>query len=95
MSSPLSPPKGSLPELKRVIVSMGTDCHGREPGASLAQLFGGKLNQWRAPRHDGPTARDTNVRPGDQALQQYGRAQDQLRQKLRWVRRRIKRLEAS
>ena len=64
----LAAEKGSLPELKRVIVSMGNQIAMEENlEASLAQLFGerGNSNRWRAPErpHGGPpgTARDTNV----------------------------------
>ena len=81
----LAAEKGSLPELKRVIVSMGNQIAMEENlEASLAQLFGGGKLQpvARAGTPDGAgTARDTNVIGlVDQALQQYGRAQDQLRQ---------------
>ena len=82
----LAAEKGSLPELKRVIVSMGNQIAMEENlEASLAQLFGGGKLQpvARAGTPDGGrgTARDTNVIGlVDQALQQYGRAQDQLRQ---------------
>jgi hypothetical protein len=81
----LAAEKGSLPELKRVIVSMGNQIAMEENlEVSLAQLFGGGKLQPVAragtPEAAG-TARDTNVIGlVDQALQQYGRAQDQLRQ---------------
>jgi uncharacterized membrane protein (UPF0182 family) len=85
----LAAEKGSLPELKRVIVSMGNQIAMEESlEASLTQLFGsgGKPQPVARPEVaavPGPpgTARDTNVRGlADQALQQYGRAQDLLRQ---------------
>jgi len=81
----LAAEKGSLPELKRVIVSMGNQIAMEENlEAALAQLFGGGRLQpmARAGTTTTPgTARDTGVIGlVDQALQQYGRAQDQLRQ---------------
>jgi len=85
----LAAEKGSLPELKRVLVSMGNQIAMEENlEASLAQLFGSGGKGQPATRAEtvaaaGPpgTARDTNVRGlADQALQQYGRAQDMLRQ---------------
>jgi hypothetical protein len=85
----LAAEKGSLPELKRVLVSMGNQIAMEENlEASLAQLFGSAGRPQPAARADiavavGPpgTARDTNVRGlVDQALQQYGRAQEMLRQ---------------
>ncbi|MBP2672778.1 MAG: conserved rane protein of unknown function, partial [candidate division NC10 bacterium] len=99
----LAAEKGSLPELKRVIVSMGNQIAMEENlEASLAQLFGSAATP--QPRVDaavtaGPpgTARDTNVRGlADQALQQYGRAQDMLRQgNFAGYGEEIKRLEAT
>jgi uncharacterized protein len=81
----LAAEKGSLPELKRVIVSMGNQIAMEENlETALAQLFGGGRLQpmARAGTATTPgTARDTGVSGlVDQALQQYGRAQDQLRQ---------------
>jgi hypothetical protein len=85
----LAAEKGSLPELKRVLVSMGNQIAMEENlEASLAQLFGSAGRAPSAARAEtavavGPpgTARDTNVRGlVDQALQQYGRAQEMLRQ---------------
>jgi uncharacterized membrane protein (UPF0182 family) len=84
----LAAEKGSLPELKRVLVSMGNQIAMEESlEASLAQLFGSGAKTQPTARTEtaaaGPpgTARDTNVRGlVDQALQQYGRAQDLLRQ---------------
>jgi uncharacterized protein len=85
----LAAAKGSLPELKRVIVYAGNQIAMEETlEASLAQLFGSAGRPQPAVRTEavaatGPpgTARDTNVRGlADQALQQYGRAQDMLRQ---------------
>jgi hypothetical protein len=101
----LAAEKGSLPELKRVIVSMGNQIAMEENlEASLAQLFGSAATPQPLPRVDaavtaGPpgTARDTNVRGlADQALQQYGRAQDMLRQgNFAGYGEEIKRLEAT
>jgi hypothetical protein len=101
----LAAEKGSLPELKRVIVSMGNQIAMEENlEASLAQLFGSAAAPQPLPRVDaavtaGPpgTARDTNVRGlADQALQQYGRAQDMLRQgNFAGYGEEIKRLEAT
>jgi uncharacterized membrane protein (UPF0182 family) len=85
----LAAEKGSLPELKRVLVSMGTQIAMEENlEASLAQLFGSKTKAQVASRTEtavvpsSPGApQGTNVRGlADQALQQYGRAQDMLRQ---------------
>ncbi|RPI02757.1 MAG: UPF0182 family protein, partial [Zetaproteobacteria bacterium] len=85
----LAAAKGSLPELKRVIVYVGNQIAMEETlEASLAQLFGSAGRpqpavHTKAAAATGPlgTARDTNVRGlADQALQQYGRAQDMLRQ---------------
>jgi len=84
----LAAEKGSLPELKRVIVSMGNQIAMEENlEASLHQLFGSggrALETARAAAAPvgGPTlGRESAVRPlVDQALQQYGRAQDFLRQ---------------
>lgn len=85
----LAAEKGSLPELKRVLVSMGNQIAMEENlEASLAQLFGSAGRSQPGARAEtapapGPagTARDTNVRGlADQAVQQYGRAQDMLRQ---------------
>ncbi len=85
----LAAEKGSLPELKRVIVSMGNQIAMEENlEDSLTQLFGSRARTPTAPRAEtaaaaGPpgTAPETNVRGlADQALQQYGRAQDMLRQ---------------
>jgi uncharacterized membrane protein (UPF0182 family) len=102
----LAAEKGSLPELKRVIVSMGNQIAMEENlEASLTQLFGsGAKAQPVVSRAEtaataGPpgTARDTNVRGlADQALQQYGRAQDMLRQgNFAGYGEEIKRLEAT
>jgi len=86
----LAAEKGSLPELKRVLVSVGNQIAMEETlEASLAQLFGSAGRPQPAGRPETAaaavappgTARDTNLRGlADQALQQYGRAQDMLRQ---------------
>jgi uncharacterized protein len=82
----LAAEKGSLPELKRVIVSMGNQIAMEESlEASLAQLFGigGKA---LAPRttpglESQAQPQETGVRGlADQAWQQYSRAQELLRQ---------------
>jgi uncharacterized membrane protein (UPF0182 family) len=85
----LAAEKGSLPELKRVIVSMGNQIAMEENlEASLGQLFGSGSKPQLTARTEAAsaasapgTARDTNVRGlADQALQQYGRALELLRQ---------------
>ena len=85
----LAAEKGSLPELKRVIVSMGNQIAMEENlEASLSQLFGGGAKGQAAARPETTSAaspvatqNDTGLRGlTDQALQQYGRAQDLLRQ---------------
>jgi uncharacterized protein len=83
----LAAEKGSLPELKRVIVSMGNQIAMEENlEASLAQLFGIGGKALTAVKGGTPPAaaalgRESGVRPlVDQAWQQYGRAQDMLRQ---------------
>jgi uncharacterized protein len=84
----LAAEKGSLPELKRVIVSMGNQIAMEENlEASLAQLFGagGKALTMARTEAPGPAAtprpQETGVRGlADQAWQQYGRAQEMLRQ---------------
>jgi len=102
----LAAEKGSLPELKRVIVSMGNQIAMEENlEASLTQLFGsgakvqpvGSRAETAATAGPPGTARDTNVRGlADQALQQYGRAQDMLRQgNFAGYGEEIKRLEAT
>ena len=82
----LAAEKGSLPELKRVIVSMGNQIAMEENlEASLAQLFGigGKaLARMATPGLAGqPGPQEIGVRGlVDQAWQQYSRAQELLRQ---------------
>jgi uncharacterized membrane protein (UPF0182 family) len=82
----LAAEKGSLPELKRVIVSMGNQIAMEESlEASLAQLFGigGKaLARTATPGPAGqPAPQETGLRGlTDQAWQQYSRAQELLRQ---------------
>jgi len=82
----LAAEKGSLPELKRVIVSMGNQIAMEENlEAALAQLFGigGKaLARTATPGLAGqPGPQETGVRGlADQAWQQYSRAQELLRQ---------------
>jgi len=84
----LAAEKGSLPELKRVIVSIGNQIAMEETlDASLAQLFGsaGKpqaVASTEAATSAGPApSRETGLRGlADQAWQQYGRAQELLKQ---------------
>ncbi len=82
----LAAEKGSLPELKRVIVSMGNQIAMEESlEASLAQLFGSggtALTRMATPALPGqPQPKETGVRGlADQAWQQYSRAQELLRQ---------------
>lgn len=83
----LAAEKGSLPELKRVIVSMGNQIAMEESlEASLMQLFGVGGRALAAGKAEAAPAPLTPGKSGglgrlvDQALQQYGRAQDQLRQ---------------
>lgn len=82
----LAAEKGSLPELKRVIVSMGNQIAMEENlEAALAQLFGigGKaLARMATPGPAGqPQPQEIGVRGlADQAWQQYNRAQELLRQ---------------
>jgi len=84
----LAAERGSLPELKRVIVAFGNQIAMEENlEASLAQIFGGPGKQRVVARAEGPQA--PGPAPGgpesirglvDQAWQQYTRAQDLLRQ---------------
>jgi uncharacterized membrane protein (UPF0182 family) len=85
----LAAEKGSLPELKRVIVSMGNQIAMEENlEASLSQLFGSGSKVQVAARPETQGAASPAAAPSetglrgltDQALQQYGRAQDALRQ---------------
>ena len=86
----LAAEKGSLPELKRVIVAFGNQIAMEENlEASLAAIFGapGKgpvVARVELPAGQAPAPlpkRETGVRGlVDQALQQYSRAQDHLRQ---------------
>ena len=87
----LAAEKGSLPELKRVIVSMGNQIAMEENlEAALSQLFGSgaKVQVASRPETPGASATSPGAAPNetglrgltDQALQQYGRAQDALRQ---------------
>ena len=82
----LAAEKGSLPELKRVIVSMGNQIAMEESlEASLAQLFGTggtALARMATPALAGQSQpQETGVRGlADQAWQQYSRAQELLRQ---------------
>jgi uncharacterized membrane protein (UPF0182 family) len=84
----LAAEKGSLPELKRVIVSMGNQIAMEENlEASLAQLFGIGGRALTASKGEAapPAApalgRESGIRSlVDQAWQQYGRAQELLRQ---------------
>ena len=83
----LAADKGSLPELKRVIVAFGNQIAMEENlEASLGQIFGGPGKQQAVARAEAPAP---GPAPGpresirglvDQALQQYTRAQDMLRQ---------------
>jgi hypothetical protein len=84
----LAAEKGSLPELKRVIVAFGNQIAMEENlEASLAQIFGGPGKQRVVARAEAPQA--PGPAPGgpesirglvDQAWQQYARAQEFLRQ---------------
>ena len=83
----LAAEKGSLPELKRVIVAFGNQIAMEENlEASLQQIFGapGKPPAARGETAAAPPAPgtvDSSVRGlVDQAWQQYGRAQEMLRQ---------------
>ena len=86
----LAAEKGSLPELKRVLVAAGNQIAMEENlEASLAQIFGasGRLAQAIArtdtspPGQAPPAARDLNLKGlADQAFQQFGKAQELLRQ---------------
>ncbi|HSC71140.1 MAG TPA: UPF0182 family protein, partial [Candidatus Methylomirabilis sp.] len=86
----LAAEKGSLPELKRVIVAFGNQIAMEENlESSLSQIFGapGKgpvVARVELPAGQAPAPlpkREAGVRAlADQALQQYSRAQDQLRQ---------------
>ncbi len=85
----LAAEKGSLPELKRVIVAFGNQIAMEENlEASLTQIFGGQgkpqraLAQAEVPQIPGSApAPQENIRGlVDQAWQQYTRAQDLLRQ---------------
>jgi len=84
----LAAEKGSLPELKRVIVAFGNQIAMEENlEASLAQIFGGPGKRPVVARAEPATAsapplgREAGVRSlVDQAWQQYSRAQDLLRQ---------------
>jgi uncharacterized membrane protein (UPF0182 family) len=84
----LAAEKGSLPELKRVIVAMGNQIAMEENlEASLSQLFGAAgrgavvARAEAAPAPRPAPGREGTVRQlADQAWQQYSRAQDLLRQ---------------
>jgi hypothetical protein len=84
----LAAEKGSLPELKRVIVAFGNQIAMEENlEASLAQIFGGQGKQRvvariEAPQAPGsaPASQESIRGLVDQAWQQYTRAQDLLRQ---------------
>ena len=82
----LAAEKGSLPELKRVIVAFGNQIAMEENlEASLAQIFGGPGKQpalaRAVPAGAAAPVTETNVRGlADQAWQQYTRAQEFLRQ---------------
>jgi hypothetical protein len=84
----LAAEKGSLPELKRVLVAFGNQIAMEENlEASLAQIFGGPGRQRiaarpEAPQTPGPSPAGPESVRGlvDQASQQYARAQDFLRQ---------------
>ncbi|HSB78606.1 MAG TPA: UPF0182 family protein [Candidatus Methylomirabilis sp.] len=84
----LAAEKGSLPELKRVIVAFGNQIAMEENlEASLGQIFGGPGKQRAVARAETPTAPGSPPGPResvrglvDQAWQQYTRAQDMLRQ---------------
>jgi uncharacterized membrane protein (UPF0182 family) len=84
----LAAEKGSLPELKRVLVAFGNQIAMEENlEASLSQIFGGPGRGPAVARAEpGPTAGPPQAREGgvrglvDQAWQQYSRAQDLLRQ---------------
>ncbi len=86
----LAAEKGSLPELKRVLVAAGNQIAMEENlEASLAQIFGGSGRATPAvARTDTPApgqapiaARDLNLKGlADQAYQQFGKAQEMLRQ---------------
>jgi hypothetical protein len=84
----LAAEKGSLPELKRVIVAFGNQIAMEENlEASLAQIFGGPgkrpaVARAEAPQAPGPAPGGPESIRGlvDQAWQQYTRAQDLLRQ---------------
>ena len=84
----LAAEKGSLPELKRVIVAFGNQIAMEENlEASLLQIFGGPGKRAVVARAE-PTAPSGAAQPrevglrglADQAWQQYSRAQDLLRQ---------------
>jgi uncharacterized membrane protein (UPF0182 family) len=88
----LAAEKGSLPELKRVIVAFGNQIAMEENlESSLAQIFGGQRKQRVVARAEAPPV--PGLAPGpapggqesirglvDQAWQQYTRSQDMLRQ---------------
>jgi uncharacterized membrane protein (UPF0182 family) len=84
----LAAEKGSLPELKRVIVAFGNQIAMEENlEASLVQIFGGPGKRAVVARAEPATAsapplgREAGLRSlVDQAWQQYSRAQDLLRQ---------------
>ena len=84
----LAAEKGSLPELKRVIVAFGNQIAMEENlESSLAQIFGGPGKQRVVARAEAPPAAGSAPGPPenvrglvDQAWQQYTRAQDMLRQ---------------
>ncbi len=84
----LAAEKGSLPELKRVIVAFGNQIAMEENlEASLVQIFGGPGKRPVTARAEPPAApgaapaAETGVRGlADQAWQQYSRAQEFLRQ---------------
>ncbi|HSB81043.1 MAG TPA: UPF0182 family protein, partial [Candidatus Methylomirabilis sp.] len=86
----LAAEKGSLPELKRVIVAFGNQIAMEENlEASLAQIFGGPGKERAVARAEAPAAPGPTPGQGpresirgivDQAWQQYTRAQEMLRQ---------------
>jgi len=85
----LAAEKGSLPELKRVIVAFGNQIAMEENlEASLVQIFGGTAKRPLTARVEPGTAPGAPAASSelglrglaDQAWQQYGRAQELLRQ---------------
>ena len=79
----LAAEKGSLPELKRVIVAFGNQIAMEETlDASLQRIFGGKRGRETQPRVttttlEGPESSIKGL--ADQAWEQWGRAQEALR----------------